>query len=113
MTAPGCIALAIGAAGGAVGITYAKGDLTDRLEAPVAEVYSAAIRALEDEGLPIYENELGASSAKLRSEYADDKKVRIDINAISAASSKISIRVGAIGNQRRSIRLLDSIKAKL
>lgn len=112
-TSPGCIALAIGAAGGAAGITYAKGDLKDRLEAPVAEVYSAAVLALEEEGLPIYENEVRSSSAKLRSEYPDDKKVRIDITAISAASSKITIRVGATGNHIRSIGLLDSIKAKL
>ena len=111
--ASGCIALAVGAAGGAVGITYVKGKLSDSVDGTVLETYTAALAVLDAEGLPLYQNEHSGSVAKLQSEYPDDKNIWIDIEAISAATSKITIRVGASGNQTRSVDLLDAIKARL
>ena len=109
----GCIALALGAVGGAAGVTYVKGNLTDKLDHSAGAVRAAAVMALEEMALPIYENEVDLSSARLRSEFADDKDVWITIKSITAGSSKITIRVGITGHQRRSVRILDTIKANL
>ena len=112
-SASGCIALALGAAGGAAGVTYAKGKLTDRVDAPVAQVHAATIMAIEERGLPIRDEQLYASSAKVRSETTDDKNIWIEIDSITPDSSKITIRIGATGNQHRSVDLLEAIKANL
>ncbi len=109
----GCVALAVGAAGGAAGVTYAKGKLTDRVDAPIAQVHAAAIMALEGRGLPIHDDELNGATAKVRSETADDKMIRIDIESITPGASKITIRVGVKGNHPRQVTLLDAIKANL
>lgn len=109
----GCVALAVGAAGGAAGVTYAKGKLTDRVDAPIAQVHAATIMALEGQGLPIHDEELDGASAKVRSETADDKTIWIDIESITPGASKITIRVGVKGNHPRQVTLLDAIKANL
>lgn len=112
-TASGCVALVAGAAGGAAGVTYAKGKLTDRVDAPIAQVHAATIMALEGRGLQIHNDELHGASAKVRSETADDKRIWIDIESITPNSSKITIRVGARGNHPRQVTILDAIKANL
>lgn len=112
-SASGCVALAIGAAGGAAGVTYAKGKLTDRLDAPIAQVHAATIMALEGQGLPIHGDEFHGASAKVRSETVDYKDIWINIESITPGSSKITIRVSAKGNHPRQVTLLDAIKANL
>ena len=112
-SASGCIALALGAAGGAAGVTYAKGKLTDRIDAPVAQVHAATMMAIEERGLPIHDDQLYGSSAKVRSETDDDKNIWINITSITPDSSKITIRIGATGNHHRSVDLLEAIKANL
>ena len=113
MFASGCVALAVGAVGGAAGVTYAKGKLTDKLDAPVAQVHAATVMTLEEQGLPIHEDERYKMSANIKSESHDDKNIWINIDSINATSSKITIRVGATGNQRQSASLLDGIKSNL
>ena len=111
--ASGCIALAVGAVGGAAGVTFAKGKLTDKLDAPVAQVHAAVVMALEEQALPIHEDDFDGSSAKLKSKTLEDKTIWINIETITPMSSKITIRVGATGDHPRSINLLDRIKANL
>lgn len=111
--ASGCIALALGAAGGAAGVTYAKGKLTVKLDASVAQVHAATIMALEEQALPIHVDEHYRALAKLKSESADGKNIWINIDFVTATTSKITIRVGATGDHPRSLRLLDAIKANL
>ncbi len=113
VAASGCIALAFGAAGAAAGVTYVKGDLKDKIDRPVRDVHAATIAALHQLALPIYEHQAERSSARLHSEYSDDKDIWINIESISTRTSKISIRVGLTGNQRRSVQILDAIKANL
>ena len=111
--ASGCVALAAGAAGGAAGVTYAKGKLTDRIDAPLAQVHAATVMAIEGQGLPIHNEELHGASAKVRSVTADDKRIWINIESITPDASKITIRVGARGNQPRQVTILDAIKTNL
>lgn len=109
----GCIALAVGAVGGAAGVTYVKGNLNDNFDASVKQVHAATVMALESMALPIHENRQDFSSAKLRSEYADGKEIWITIDATTSRSSEIVIRVGATGDQQRSRRILNAINANL
>jgi hypothetical protein len=112
-TMPGCVALAVGAAGGAAGVVYVKGRLVDKVNAPVERVYNATLAMLNAKGLPIREKRVDISSANVRSEYANDDDIRIEIDAITSEVSEIRIRVGLTGDQDRSLDLLEGIKARL
>jgi hypothetical protein len=109
----GCVALAVGAAGGAAGAVYVKGRLVDNVNAPVTAVYNASRSMLNAKGLPIKDEKADVASAHLRSEYADGDDIRIEIEAVTSEVSKIKIRVGLTGDHNRSLDLLNGIKARL
>lgn len=109
----GCVALAVGAAGGAGGAEYVKPRLVEKVNAPVERVYSATLGMLGAKGLPAIEKRADVASALVRSEYKDDKDIRIEIEAITSEVSEIRIRVGVVGEHTRSLELMNGIKARL
>ena len=109
----GCVALAVGAAGGAAGAVYVKGRLTEKVDAPVERAYNATLGMLAAKGLPVLEQRADVASAFVRSEYKDDKDIRIEIDAITSEVSEIRIRVGVTGEHTRSLELMNAIKARL
>jgi hypothetical protein len=112
MTLAGCW-LVVGAAGGAAGAIYVKGRLKDRFDAPVARVHEAPRAALKEMGLSLHEDKADQLSAQVESKFADGTRVWVTINADGNESSKISIRVGVMGDEGRSRAILDSIKKHL
>jgi len=113
ITASGCIALLIGAAAGAGGVVYVKGELEKNFDATVAKVHKASIAGLKNLDMFILSDELNVHDASIRSEDAQGKKVTINIDALTERSSKIKIRVGLVGNKMKSQIILDAIERKL
>lgn len=111
-TSTGCW-FVVGAAGGAAGAVYVMGQLKDRLDAPVAQVHDAAVAALKDLGLPIKEDKTDKLSAHVESEFADGQHVWITIEAEGEAASKITIRVGMVGDEAKSRKILDTLNQHL
>lgn len=110
---PGCAALIVGAAAGAGGAVYFKGRLEEVIGKPVPQLHEAAQKGLKDLGLPLVMDRADKLSAEMKSGLADGKDIWISIKWVSETSSKISIRVGYIGDQARSIQILDAIKKRL
>jgi len=107
----GCAFVVLGAAGAAGGVgtaMYVKGKLQEEVRAPLPRVHRATLVALKDLELPTLEEKRDKVTAKIRSQFADGKKVLIDIQAITDSSSRITIRVG-FGDKSRSERILDAI----
>lgn len=109
----GCVPLMIGAAAGAGGITYAKGALVRNVNKPVSKVHKASLSALKSLELFITDDELNRHSAYVKAEYATGKKVKISIEALTERATKITIRVGIIGNQAKSQAIFNAIHKKL
>jgi len=110
----GCVALAVGAAGGAAaGAVYVKGRLVEKVDAPLERAYNATLATLASKGLPVIEQRADVASAFVRSEYKDDKDIRIEIEAITSEVCEIRIRVGLTGEHTRSLELMNAIKARL
>ena len=108
---PGCIAVAAGAGAGAV--AYVRGDLEANLEHDYNQVLKAARKAVEDlEFAKVSENK-DALKAVLISRTAMDKKVEIIVTNSGKTLTNIKIRVGLIGDQELSMKILDKIKARL
>ena len=109
----GCVALLIGAAGGAGAVAWVKGEMKEQIDKPLDEVYAATGEALKELELPGAIEKKDALTAKIKSSFADGKNIVIRIESLSDTSSEISIRVGTLGDRSRSQRILDTIHKHL
>ena len=109
----GCMALAVGAASGVAGAIYVMGKLQEELNHPIAAVHEATLQGLRDLDLPISENKADKLSAHVESKLADGTHVWIDLDSIADSRTKLTIRVGVVGDESRSRKILAAIKARL
>lgn len=109
----GCLALAVGVTGGAAGAVYVMGKLQEELTLPVPAVHKAAVVGVKDLGLPIVDDKGDKLTAHLESEFADGKHVWIDLDSVADFRTQITIRVGILGDEVRSRKILAAIKAHL
>ena len=113
MASSGCFALLIGAAAGAGGVAYAKGVLEKNFDQPVERVHKATVSALKNLKLFITEDELKQHSAIVKATFDDGADVKIDISALTEKSSKLSIRVGILGDEVKSQMIMTAISKRL
>ena len=109
----GCLALAVGAAGGAAGAVYIMGKLQDELNYPVPVVHEAAVAAMKDLELKLSEDKADKMSAHMESEFSDGARVWIDLDSVSDSRCRLTIRVGLTGDEIRSREIHHKIKQHL
>ena len=109
----GCAALLLGGAAGAGSVVYIKGQLKEDMAASVPRVHDASISALKGLNLPIIEDNHDKLSAKIKSRFANGDDVWVEIESVTAESSKITIRVGILGDERKARQILDGIHKHL
>jgi hypothetical protein len=109
MELAGCAALLLGGAAGAGSIVYIKGQLKEEMSASVTAVHNASISTLKEFNLPVIEDNHDKLSAKIKSRFADGQDVWIEIESVTAESCKMTIRVGIMGDERKSRQLLDAV----
>lgn len=109
----GCLALAVGAAGGAAGAVYVKGKLKDEVNHPVSVVHEATVAAMNDLELELSEDKVDKVSAHMESEFSDDTHVWIDLESVQDSRCRLTIRVGFSGDEVRSRKIYDTIKQHL
>lgn len=109
----GCLALAVGAAAGAGGAVYVMGKLEEEVNHAVPVVHKAAAAALKDLGLTLLRDDGDKLTAKLESEFADNKHVWVDLESITDKRTRITIRVGLMGDEVRSRKILEMIHKRL
>lgn len=115
MSGSGCAALLFGAGAGAgvAGATYVMGKLEDEIDAPLSKVRHASVAALKSLDLPVNKDRADKMAAELESETADEKKIWISITSLTPSRSKIVIRVGVMGDETRSRRILEAVRARI
>ncbi len=109
----GCFWLLVGAAAGAGGIIWVKGKLKQELNVSLDTAHAAALKGLKKIELPVIIDRKDKLTSKIESEFADGARVWIDIDAISAKACRIEVRVGTIGDEKRSREVLDAIQNNL
>jgi hypothetical protein len=109
----GCAALVVGAAGGAAGAVYVMGRLQEHVNYSVPIVHEATVQGLKDLDLPVNENRGDKLTAHVESESADGANIWIDLDSVNESRTKITIRVGVMGDEVRSRRILKAITARL
>ena len=109
----GCAAVIIGAGAGAAGVVWYKGRLQETLSFPVPRVHLAVRAGLKDLGIDVTEDRHDNLTAEVRAVLADNRKVWIDVESTGTTTTKLTIRVGALGDKTFSLRIRDAIKRHL
>jgi hypothetical protein len=108
----GCIAVA--AAGAATaGVLYVKGVAQKTYPYPVERTYGAAIKALEQSGITVFDRQVDATSAKIEARLASDKKLIIDMKAVGDNATEVNVRVGTWGDRDQSQYVFSQIDKQL
>ena len=113
MGTQGCIPLIIGAAAGAGGVAFVRGKLEKNLDADVKSVHKATIEAFNSLDILVMDDDLINTGGSVYGMDMDDRKVSVDIDALTENASKIGIRVGTLGDEDRSLAILNVIQKKL
>lgn len=109
----GCAALIIGAGAGTAGMIWYKGKLEETVSAPVAHVHTAILAGLKDMNIAVTEDRSDKLTSEVRAVLADGKKVWIDAEAVTSSITKMTIRVGLLGDKEFSLRIRDAIRRNL
>src|SRR5687768_4237583 len=109
----GCVALAVGAAGGVAGAVYVMGKLQEELNHPIVAVHEATLQGLRDLNLPISEDKADKLAAHVESKLADGTHVWVDLDSVADSRTKLTIRVGVVGDEARSRKIFAVIKTHL
>ena len=109
----GCIPLVVGAAGGVAGVVYVRGKSTEEFSYDVPVVYRAALTAMKELGLTLSEDRADTLSTNMESEFADRTPIWISLESVGESRTRVTIRVGRMGDEVRSRKILDTIKQYL
>lgn len=108
----GCVAvLVVGAAAGAGGVAYVKGELQSSEAVAFDKAYDASLAAMTDMSYAIVDKQKDTVSAKITARGAGDKKITVALDKVSVSVTKITIRVGYWGDETLSRQILDKIKS--
>lgn len=99
------------AAGGTYG--YIKGELRETLAASIATVGAATDKAVADLALHLERKTLDGVAGHYALLSADRTKIRIELKSLAPQTTKVSIRVGALGDRDLSSRILEAIRGNL
>ncbi len=105
----GCAAFVAGGAIGGGTAVYIKGQVEETFNNPVPRVHEATLAALKDLNMPVIEDTHDSTSAKMKSVVASGEDVWIDISALSNTASKMTIRVGTLGDEGKSTAILNTV----
>ena len=110
----GCVALVVGAAAaGAGGYAWIKGALIKEYDVSAEKLYEATKSGLNSLAMNVTDDRADRVSAVLAADFADGKKVKINIEALTEARAQIRIRVDVFGDKSKSELVLQAIEKNL
>jgi hypothetical protein len=113
VTSSGCGALLLVGGAGTSAIAFATGELKSTEEAPLAEIDSACLEAIDRLGYEDLEVERAADRVRFRAQTPGREPV--DIRAIAKAPDRteIRIRIGVFGDETTSRLVLEEIQQSI
>jgi hypothetical protein len=107
----GCVAV-VAAAGAGAGVLWVRGAIETNLDRDLDRVYRATQDAVADLQFAKVSERKSGLDAQIIARTALDKKIDIKLEKLGSAT-KVTIRVGMMGDQQLSISILDRIKSHL
>ena len=112
VSASGCVAVLAAGAGGAGTAAWLSGKLSEEVSASYDDTISATESALKSLQMPITKETKKRNVAQIMSKSADGAEVWIDIRPLTTSTTKVDVRVGAMGNKETSSKIMESIKKR-
>jgi hypothetical protein len=117
----GCLAVAAGAAAGAGAATYVyiRGKVCQDYPANFVDAWAAVQKTLQEERFPLVANENDGKSGKITTRTTDGTTITIDLEVLASRIpaegnlTRVCVRVGVLGDQPLSERLLSRISSHL
>ena len=108
----GCVAVVAGAAAGAGGYAYVKGEVQAEESVSVAEAFDASKKALASLGFRVTSASKDALEGKVEASGAEGRIVNVKIVRADSGKTKIGVRVGTFGDRDQAAVILDTIRKK-
>ena len=112
-TSSGCFALLLGAAAGAAGVVYVKGDLEKNFDEDMERLHKASVAALKSKDIFVISETVNLHDITILGEDEAGEKVNVMIKALTEKTSKVKVRVGVVGDEAKSLELMNAIEKKL
>jgi len=117
----GCLAVAAAGAAGAGAATYVyiKGKVCQDYPASFSDAWAAVQKALQEERFPLVSNENDGKSGKITTRTTDGTTITIDLEVLPSRIpaegnlTRVCVRVGLLGDEPLSERLLARISSHL
>jgi hypothetical protein len=113
----GCLAVAAGVAGGALGYAYYQGNVRQVFPANFDDTFTATRAALADLNLPVESEEMKPFYGVVRCHATDGTPLKIVVvgqaNTETGPATQVGVRVGQFGDHSLSARILDQIGSRL
>jgi hypothetical protein len=113
MALPGCLAAAAGAAAGVGAYAYAHGELWATVYGSLDDAYQASTIALEELGLRVVQEAHDTFGAHIVATETQGGDVSVDLVPEAERVTRIGVRVGTFGDQRKSRTVLRKIQDNL
>jgi hypothetical protein len=94
-------------------VEYSWGELNATESAGIEKVYDASLKAVEELKLPIIQKGVDSMSGKIIARDVEDKKIIITLTAATGGMTKMSIKVGTLGDEGKSKLIYEQIKKKM
>ncbi len=110
-----CVAATIGTGdgAGAGAFSYITRDLKATYNVNMDTAWPATLRAIEQLNLTVESENIDSLGGDLAVKRADGTDVKIRLKPLSESSTRISIRVGWMGNKIKSVLIHDAIRNAL
>lgn len=111
----GCPLILIGggAAGGATGVIYAKGELEQVHAAPYDTVWDATLSALRTLNITVSQTQKDQVSAKVDGARSDGTSVVVSVLPVTRDTTSVRVRIGAFGDRPASEQIQGQIAVRL
>ncbi len=112
----GCAAalLGAGAAAGAGGYAYAKGEASQTHAGSFDQVWNATMNALNQMNIKVVRSTRDALGGEIDAKRAaDNQDVTVKVQPVDRDSTRVSVRVGVLGNEADSKRIQQVISTTL
>ena len=113
-----CATRAVVAGAAAVGVGtgsyfYVKGELERDYHAPIARVWQATLKAVEELNLSIESKEHDAFYGKIKGKMADGTDYKIELKNEGENLTNVGVRIGAFGSRTKATEIHNKIYSNL
>jgi len=109
----GCTVVGVGAVSAIGGTYYISGEIKESYPVSIYDLYKVSLHVLKEEKIKLVSVENTRKDADILAELSDKRSIKIHIYYNKEGYATIGIRIGAIGNEKRSRELLKTIEKYL